>query len=79
MYPNPTSDNTTLVFNLDEVSDVTVKIYNLSGSLVKTITKKNLEGGKQSLSLDSAEMPKGTYIVKMNAGQQNETAKFIKM
>jgi len=79
MYPNPTSDNTTLVFNLNEVSDVTVKIYTISGSLVKTITKKNLDGGKQSLSLDSAEMPKGTYIVKMNAGQQNETAKFIKM
>ena len=79
MYPNPTSDNTTLVFNLDQTSDVTVTIYNLSGSLVKTISKKNIEGGKQTLSLESADLPKGTYIVKMIAGQQNETAKFIKM
>ncbi len=79
MYPNPTSDNTTLVFNLDQVSDVTVMIYNLSGYLVKTITKDNLDSGIQKLSLESADLPKGTYIVKMNAGQQNETAKFIKM
>ncbi len=79
MYPNPTADNTTLVFNLDQVSDITVTIYNISGTLVKTIAKKNVDGGKQTLSLDSADLPKGTYIVKMNAGEQNETAKFIKM
>jgi hypothetical protein len=64
---------------LDQVSDVTVMIYNLSGYLVKTITKDNLDSGIQKLSLESADLPKGTYIVKMNAGQQNETAKFIKM
>lgn len=79
MYPNPTMDNTTLVFNLDQTSDVTVNVYNISGMLVLSSSNKNVEAGAQEFVIDSSNLPKGTYIVKVNAGILNETAKFIKM
>lgn len=78
-YPNPTSDNTTLTFNLSETSNVTVKVYNISGVLVKTITNKNVGAGAQTLKIDGSDLQRGTYIVKFIAGKQNETVKFIKM
>jgi hypothetical protein len=35
--------------------------------------------GTQDISLDSSDLPNGTYIVKLSAGKQTDTAKFIKM
>lgn len=78
-YPNPTTDNTTLSFNLKENSNVTVQVYSITGRLVKTITEKNVSAGSQLLTIDSNELPNGTYIVKLIAGKQNDTVKFIKM
>jgi hypothetical protein len=78
-YPNPTTDNTTLTFNLSETSNVTVHVYNISGTLVKTITNKNVSAGAQTLTIDGSDLQRGTYIVKFVAGKQNETVKFIKM
>jgi hypothetical protein len=78
-YPNPTTDNTTLSFNLKESSNVTIQVYNITGRLVKTITEKNVSAGSQLLTIESNDLPNGTYIVKLNAGKQNDTVKFIKM
>jgi hypothetical protein len=78
-YPNPTTDNTTLTFNLSENSDVTVLVYNITGTLMKRITEKNVSEGAQTLTIDGSSFQNGTYIVKFIAGKQNETVKFIKM
>lgn len=78
-YPNPTTESTTLTFNLSETSNVTVQVYNITGTLVKTISDKNVSAGAQTLTIDASDLPKGTYIVKLSAGKQNDTVKFIKM
>ncbi len=78
-YPNPTTENTTLSFNLKENSNVSVYVYSITGRLVKTITEKNVSAGSQLLTIDSNDLPNGTYIVKLIAGKQNDTVKFIKM
>jgi hypothetical protein len=77
-YPNPTKDNTTLVFELAQSGKVEVQVYSITGRLVWS---KNLQmaDGTQELSIDSADLPAGTYIVKFSAGRQTDTAKFIKM
>jgi hypothetical protein len=78
-YPNPTTDNTTLTFNLAETSNVLVNVYSISGILVKTVSQKNMSAGAQTLKIDGDDLQNGTYIVKFMAGKQNETVKFIKM
>ena len=78
-YPNPTSASTSLSFELANSSDVTIQVYNLSGRLVKTINKKNLSQGSQVLDIEGADFATGTYIVKMFAGKQQATTKFVKM
>ena len=77
-YPNPTKDNTTLVFELAQSGKVEVQVYSITGRLVWS---KNLQmsDGTQELNIDSADLPSGTYIVKFSSGRQTDTAKFIKM
>ena len=78
-YPNPTSASTSLSFELANTSDVTIQVYNLSGRLVKSINKKNMSQGSQVVDIKGADLATGTYVVKMFAGKQQATTKFVKM
>lgn len=78
-YPNPTSASTSLSFELANSSDVTIQVYNLAGRLVKSINKKNMSKGSQVVDIDGADLAIGTYVVKMFAGKQHATTKFVKM
>ena len=78
-YPNPSTDNTTLSFDLAQTGGVSVQVYSITGRLVKSINNKNMLKGDNTLSLDCDDLPNGTYIVKFVSGKQNETVKFIKM
>jgi len=78
-YPNPTTANTSVSFELANTSDVAIQVYNLSGRLVKSINKKNMSQGSQVVDLESADLAIGTYIVKLYAGKQKATTKFVKM
>lgn len=78
-YPNPTNENTTLSFRLANSGDVEIGVYSISGRLVKSIRKSDLNSGENTLFIDCDDMPKGTYIVKFQSGKQVESVKFIKM
>lgn len=77
-YPNPTKDNTTLAFELAQSGKAQVEVYSITGRLVWSKTLQ-LADGTQELSIDSADLPAGTYIVKFSSGKQSDTAKFIKL
>lgn len=78
-YPNPSSTNTTLSFELEKEGDVMVSVYSISGALVKKITKEKLMAGKQELTIDSETLNEGIYIIKMQSGQQSQSVTFVKM
>ena len=70
IYPNPTNGNT-LYFNVKK--EVTVKVYNVLGKLIKT--------GKvtaQNNSLNIGALAKGIYILNMKSENQFMTKKIIK-
>ena len=78
-FPNPTTDNTTLQFQLAKPGNVTVQVYTITGRMVKNTTVKGLEAGDNSIQLDCDDLPLGTYIVKFVSGKQVDNTKFIKM
>jgi hypothetical protein len=77
-YPNPTRDNTNLTFELANSGKVFVQVYSITGRLVLS-KEAYMNEGTQDISLDSSDLPNGTYIVKFTSGKQSDTAKFIKM
>jgi hypothetical protein len=78
VYPNPLNDYGTIAFDLASSADVTVQIFNLSGQLVREIKENNLSSGNNQIGFDAADLPKGAYIIRLNAGDKVETSKFIK-
>lgn len=78
VYPNPVADFGTIAFNLESSSDVTVQIYNLSGQIVQEIKEQNLTEGENTISINTFELSKGTYIVKLTSDNLSKTTKFVK-
>lgn len=79
IFPNPLVNNAYIAYELETASKVDIKIYNLSGRMVKQINSTSGNAGKNTVAFDASNLPSGTYIVKFRAGTTNQTAKFIKM
>ena len=79
LYPNPARYNSTLVVDLEESNLLDIQFYNISGRLVKRIQKTNAHTGRNEIGFSAAELPQGTYLVRVQSGNQVENTKFVKM
>ncbi|MCK4663059.1 MAG: T9SS type A sorting domain-containing protein [Bacteroidales bacterium] len=78
VYPNPVDDDAWLTFNLSETSDVSIRVYNIQGKLIKTKTLKNQTIGKQTIKFDISNLNTGTYLIFVIAGDKKSTYKILK-
>jgi len=78
IYPNPVSDFGTIAFDLENTSDVTIQVYSLSGKIVQELNEKGLSKGANRVSINTFELPKGTYIVRLLGDNLSKTTKFVK-
>lgn len=77
VYPNPLNNAGTLSFNLRENVETTIKIYNLTGSLVKTIELGLKNKGEHKERFDASSLSIGSYIISLESGSERKVAKFI--
>ena len=80
VFPNPISQSTTITFSIPNESSVSVKIYDMSGRLVKILADANMQQGNHQLLWDAKDgsgmlVPSGFYLLKMNAGNYMATKK----
>jgi len=72
LYPNPTTDNTALRLDLNAQDRVTIRIMDMQGSVVYNRDLGELMIGKNMVSLNTAELASGLYLVSLNL--ENGTA-----
>ena len=79
IYPNPVIQNANIAFELKNSSLVNISIYDLNGSLVKTLYNNVRMGkGHNSLLVSSSDLSMGTYLIVVKAGDDQGVVKFIK-
>jgi hypothetical protein len=76
VYPNPSSETSTLTISLAKASKVSVLLFNALGENVKTIANANLDKGLTSLSFDVSDLASGMYFVKLSSANYTEVKKF---
>lgn len=62
-------------FSLDKPEKISVKIFDMTGRLVKTLADKSFEQGVHELQWDAAGVNAGIYIVQLITGSYRETKK----
>lgn len=66
-YPNPFNPNTKIKFALPEVSNVSIKIYNIMGQEVATLMNSNMSAGYHERNFDAGNLSSGMYIARFEA------------
>ncbi len=67
LYPNPTSDITNLLFNIEKSESLMLNVYDLKGSLVISKNLGKLPEGEQLMQISVEDLIPGTYIVSLNS------------
>ncbi len=76
-YPNPFNPTTEIVFEIPVSSHVDLKIFDVSGRVVKVLVNETLASGKFNISYDASELSSGIYLCVMQAGEFLQTNKMI--
>ena len=77
IYPNPVKDNGNINITLSESANVSYQIYDLAGRMVANRELGYYGQGEQTLTFNASNLTSGTYIIRVQAGSQSETAKFL--
>ena len=76
-YPNPFNPSTVIKYELPKSSFVTVKLYNLLGSEIKTLVNGYQQTGVYSITFDGSNLSSGVYLYRIIAGNYSQTKKMI--
>lgn len=72
IYPNPTSNEINLRFNLvEEKNDVNVKVVNYNGQVLSTIFNGNKDNGNHTLNYSLTSFASGVYFVIISINNEN--------
>jgi len=76
-YPNPFSVKTVISYQVPVTSKVSLKIYDVTGRLVKTLVDELKSAGAYTVKLDGKDMPSGLYFYQLKVGQETRTKKLL--
>ena len=76
IYPNPVSGEAVISFTLSRSQHVSLRLFDVQGKLVYTLTDKVLEAGSNEARLSTGGIGKGIYFVKVET-EENVLSKRI--
>jgi len=81
-YPNPFNPSTTIGFALPDAGKVTLRIYSLTGQLVRELANANYAGGRHQIVWDAKDerglrVASGVYFYKLDVQLANDGAQFV--
>ncbi len=79
VYPNPATDNITLIFNLEKTSNVFLSVVDLTGKQVFNSELYSLGSGNQNIPINVSDLKAGAYLVFLKQNGRQEVKKFIKL
>jgi hypothetical protein len=81
-YPNPFNAETTIKFALPEQCPVTIRVFNINGQLIRTLTDYHLPAGHHRVRWDGTDngggaAASGVYFYIFRAGEFNRTRRMV--
>jgi len=76
-YPNPFNLETVIEFDIPEVTDVKLEVYDVLGRKVKTILDDRLEVGRYRVRFNGSGLSSGVYFYRLEAGKYVGVKKMV--
>jgi plastocyanin len=72
-YPNPFNPATTVEYSIPQSGYVTLKVYNVTGSLEKVLISEFQPGGNYIIEFNASDLTSGVYFYQLIAGDYIST------
>lgn len=76
-YPNPFNSVTQIEYFLHRDGDVSLKVFDLAGSLLVTLQEGRKKAGKHVIEWNGEGFASGIYFYRLTAGESTQTKKMI--
>lgn len=76
-YPNPFNPETKIRVDLPKGSDVKLTVYDMLGREVRQLQNGFMHAGAHDVSFTGGDLPSGTYICRMEAGEYVSSIKLV--
>ena len=77
--PNPFNPRATIACSLPETQEVTLRVFNTSGQLVRTLARGVAERGEHVAVIDASNLSSGVYFYSLQAGSRSSLRKMVLM
>lgn len=74
-FPNPFNPSTKISFEIPEASNVTLKVFDITGREVASLINGFLNSGIHEISWNASELSSGVYFYRIQAGSFTKTKK----
>ena len=76
-YPNPFNNRTIIKYSLDNITPVTLKVYDITGKLVRTLVNEKQVAGIKKVAFNPEGLSSGVYIYKLEAGGRIKSRRMV--
>ncbi|NNG27115.1 MAG: T9SS type A sorting domain-containing protein, partial [Ignavibacteriaceae bacterium] len=76
-YPNPFNPSTKIKYQIPELSFITLKVYDVLGNEIVTLTNEEKLAGSYGIEFNAANLPSGIYFYRLQAGSFVGTKKMV--
>ncbi len=76
-FPNPFNPATTINYELQNMSNVNLTIFDINGREIKTLLNRSQNAGLHSVIFNASDLASGVYIYKIKAGSFQQSRKMI--
>ncbi|MCC6865427.1 MAG: T9SS type A sorting domain-containing protein [Ignavibacteria bacterium] len=76
-YPNPFNPETKINFSVAKAGNTSIKIYDITGRLVKTLVEQEMRPGKYSVSWNAVNEPSGVYFYSIETASFKQSKKMM--
>jgi hypothetical protein len=76
-YPNPFNPGTTISYQVNDISEVTLKVFNLAGQEVATLVRSHQRPGHYEVEWNASDFPSGVYYFQIQANGNVVTKKGV--
>lgn len=79
IYPNPFSNSFTVMFNIENASEVSIEVFNITGQKLISVKQEGKIKGDHVEEISTDKLSAGSYFVKINVNNKATYKKIIKL
>ncbi len=76
-YPNPFNGRTTIMYTISKETEISLKIYNILGQVVRTLVEGVAISGLYTINFDASDLPSGVYFYRLTGARSTVSKKLL--